>query len=86
MSLNIDMTEMGYNSIAHSMNNLVHQQRIRHRIDINRDIQIHVEKKADLVVAGADDSVISIYTRTITDLEEERTTSIHYERYMSGRI
>ena len=39
-----------------------------------------------MVAAGADESVILIYTRTISDLEEDRTTSINYERYMSDRI
>ena len=38
------------------------------------------------MIAGADDTVISIYTRTIEDLEEERRTAIDYERYMSNRI
>ena len=38
------------------------------------------------MVAGAHESVIAISTRTIADLEEERTTSIQYERYMPGRI
>lgn len=37
-SVNFDRLSMGYNSIADSINNLAYQQRIRNRIDINRDL------------------------------------------------
>ena len=63
----------------------MYQQKIRNRVDINRDITLHVEKTA-LVSAEVDDSIIAVYTRTITDLEEERTTAMNYERYISTRI
>ena len=85
-SVNFDRLSMGYNSIADSINNLAYQQRIRNRIDINRDLTLHVEKKIALVSAGAEQSVIDIYARTIADLEEERNMAMEYERYMAGRI
>lgn len=40
----------------------------------------------DFIAAVADDVVISIYTRTISDMEEERITSMNFEHYISGRI
>ena len=43
-------------------------------------------RKTSLILAGTDDSVISIYTRTIVDLEEERATEMNYERYISNRV
>ena len=52
---------MEYSLIMDSIKNL----------DIYRDIQVHVEKKADLQQAGANDEIISIYTYTIVDLKEE---------------
>ena len=85
-SVNFDILSMGYNSIADSINNLAYQQRIRNRIDINRDLTTHVEKKTALVTAGADQRVIDVYTRTISDLEEERKMVMEYERYMASRI
>ena len=77
---------MVYNSITESINNLAQQQRIRNRIDINRDIQLHVQKKANLKQAVVDGAVISIQTRTIADLEEERVTSMYDQCHMSDRI
>ena len=39
-------------------------------------------RKTALVSVGADALVIAVYTRTIADLEEERTTTMNYKRYM----
>ena len=58
-SVNIDRMEMGYNSIVDSINNLAYQQHIRTRIDINLDIQVHADKKTNLMADRAHESVIT---------------------------
>ena len=85
-AINMDRMEMGYTSIAESINNLAYQQRIRTRIDINRDIQQYVQVRSDLQRTGADDSVIAAYSQTLADLQEERVASGEYERYVSSRV
>ena len=78
--------EMGYTSIAESINNLAYQQRIRPCIDINRDLQEQVLSRAELMRTGANELLISTFTQTITDLEQERVMSRDYEQYVSTRI
>lgn len=85
-SINIDRMEQGYTSIAESINNLAYQQRIRKRIDINKDLQHHVQMRFELQERGADAYMISTVSQTIKDLEEERVMSGEYERYVSTRI
>ena len=78
--------EQGYSSIAESINNLAYQQRIRTRIEINRDIQQHVQVRTDLERNGADESLLEAYSDTIADLREERDLARDYERYVSYRV
>ena len=85
-SINIDRMEQGYTSIAESINNLAYQQRIRKRIDINKDLQHHVQMKTELQARGADELMIATVEQTINDLQEERNMSGQYERYVSHRI
>ena len=85
-SIDIDRMEQGYTSIAESINNLAHQQRIRRVIDINNDLQQNVELRVDLQRTGSDDMIISQMSQTITDLERERVDSREYEQYVSSQI
>ena len=78
--------EQGYTSIAESINNLAYQQRIRKRIDINKDLQHHVQMKTELQARGAEELMIATVEQTISDLQEERVMSGQYERYVSTRI
>ena len=77
--------ERGYTSIAESINNLAYTQRIRKRIDINRDLQHHMQLKLELQAQGGDEQMIATVSQTILDLEEERLMSSQYERYISSR-
>ena len=65
---------------------MAYQQRIRKRIDINRDLQHHVQMKTELQARGADELMIATVEQTICDLQEERVMSGQYERYVSTRI
>ena len=85
-SINMERMEHGYNTIADSINNLAYQQRIRTRIDINRDIQQQIHMRCDLERSGASAALIESYTQTIQDLQEERVLAGEYEQYMSSRI
>ena len=85
-AINLDRLEMGYTSIAESINNLAYQQRIRPCIDINRDLQEQVLSRAELMRTVANELLISTFTQTITDLEQERVMSRDYEQYVSTRI
>ena len=82
----MERMEHGYNTIADSINNLAYQQRIRTRIDINRDIQQQIHMRCDLERSGASAALIESYTQTIQDLQEERVLAGEYEQYMSSRI
>ena len=82
----MERMEYGYNTIADSINNLAYQQRIRSRIDINRDIQQQIHMRCDLERNGASEALIASYTQTIQDLQEERVLAGEYEQYMSSRI
>lgn len=86
-SINIDRMEQGYyTSIAKSINNLAYQQRIRKRIDINKDLQHQMQTRAELQRTGADDLVIAAVLQTIQDLKEERGMSVDYKRYVLTKI
>ena len=85
-SINIDRMEQGYTTIAESINNLAYQQRIWKRIDVNKDLQHHVQLRAELRASGADELMISTVTQTTYDLQEERGLSGDYERYFQARI
>ena len=85
-AININRLEHGYSTIAESINNLAYQQRIRTRIDINKDIQQYVQIRSDLERSGADSSVLEAYNDTISDLREERVLAGDYERYVSSRV
>ena len=74
-AINVDRLEQGYTSIAESINNLAYQQRIRKRIDINKDLQHHVQMKSELQAQGADELIIATVLQTIRDLKEERVIS-----------
>ena len=78
--------EQGYTTIAESINNLAYQQRIRKRIDINKDLQHHVQLRAELRASGADKLMISTVTQTIDNLQEELGLSGNYDRYVQSRI
>ena len=85
-SINMEPMEHGYNTISDSINNLAYQQRIRTRIDINRDIQQQIHMRCDLERNGASQALIDSYTQTIEDLQEEQVLAGEYGQYMSSRI
>ena len=78
--------EQGYTKIAESINNLAYQQRVWKRIGINKDLQHHVQFRAELRASGADELIILTGTQTIDDLQEERVFWGDYERYVQARV
>ena len=78
--------EQGYTTIAESINNLAYQQRIWKRIDVNKDLQHHVQLRAKLRASGADKLMISTDTQTTGNLQKGRGLQGDYERYVHVRV
>ena len=85
-SVNMSRMEDGYQVIAHSINNLAYQNRIRRVADINNDLRINVEKRADLRNNGADEELLDVYTTIIADLRVERERANLYDEYFSNQF